>query len=81
MPVTNEGIQQDFCDHCLTVVKHAGTPKGQMIQVPDKNEQKTYKAYEAIPEEGKYNAEEAVVMCTGEMTTKYECYSGMLLLV
>lgn len=67
MPVTNEGIQQDFCDKCLTVVKHAGTPTGKTIEVTG-SDNTTHKVYAAIPEQGKYDPDEAIIMCTGEST-------------
>lgn len=73
MPVTNEGIQQDFCDKCLTVVKHAGTPKGKTIEVALAGSGGTgattkHKVYGAIPDEGKYNVNEAIIMCTGKVS-------------
>lgn len=72
MPVTNEGIQQDFCDKCLTVVKHAGTPKGKTIEVAAGSDgagpTTKHKVYAAIPDEGKYNANEAIIMCTGRFS-------------
>ena len=56
--------QEDFRDKCLTVVKHEGTPKGKIIEVPGTNGM--HKVYVALPEKGKYNTEEAIVMCTGK---------------
>lgn len=65
MSVTMEGDQQDFCDKCLTVVKHAGTPKGQLVEIPG-IEGATHKAYAAISETND-RPEEAVIMCTGAL--------------
>jgi len=65
--MSSSSENQAFCDKCLTVVKHEGTPVGSYIDVPDvKQHDKSHKVYTAVPEGGEYAKDEAVVMCTGE---------------
>jgi hypothetical protein len=82
MSVRKAGEHQDFCDHCLTVVKHVGTPKGEFVEISGNENGAKHKAYVAVPETTERH-DEAVIICTGTLRGFYpiSCTKANLLLL